>query len=364
MGYVAVKGGADAIQNAAHLAEFLRVKGGSEPLRPEQVRDQLRLLVDRVMGEGGLYAPDLAAVAIKQAEGDPYEAAFILRAYRSTVARRGDSVPVDTREMRVIRRISAAFKDIPGGQLLGPTRDYSIRLLNFDMAEESRDHVQAFKEAYLRDLPDERTAKLESFPHVADLLRAEGMLKMPGETERPFDITREPLSFPAPRSARLQAMARGEAGALVALAYSVQRGYGAIHPVVGELRVGYVPVQFQPFPGASPVEVGEVLVTEAQIISEHYAEGSDGLPQFQLGYGLTFGHNEPKAIAMGMLDRAMRDGGEAPGQSDEFVLFHTDGIESTGFTSHYKLPHYVTFQSALDRLRKARQEEEKARGAL
>ncbi len=364
MGYVAIKGGAGAITAAAGFAEYLRTKGGGDPLAVAQIRDQLRLAVDRVMGEGSLYAPDLAALALKQAEGDVAEAAFIIRAYRSTVPRRGVSLPVDTLEMNVIRRISAAFKDIPGGQILGPTRDYTVRLLNFELAGESPAHVQAFLDEYLKDLPAERRSHAHTFSHVVDLLRAEGLMAAPEGGPVPQDITRQPLTFPAPRPARLQAMARGETGALVCLAYSNQRGFGSIHPAVGELRVGYVPLCWEPVPGAGPVDLGDVLVTEVQVISEHYEAAAGGLPQFTLGYGLCFGHNESKAIAMAMLDRAMEQGGDAPSNSEEFVLYHTDGIESAGFTNHWKLPHYVTFQSALDRLRKARQKEGEPAAAL
>jgi alpha-D-ribose 1-methylphosphonate 5-triphosphate synthase subunit PhnI len=96
--------------------------------------------------------------------------------------------------------------------------------------------------------------------------------------------------------------------------------------------------------------VGEILVTEAEVIAR-MAEG-DGRPVFSLGYGLCFGHNETKAIAMAVLDRALSGAGrEAPSEDQEFVLTHVDGIESMGFCNHYKLPHYVTFQSELDRLR-------------
>ena len=36
--------------------------------------------------------------------------------------------------MVVERRISAIFKDLPGGQILGPTFDYTHRLLDFELA--------------------------------------------------------------------------------------------------------------------------------------------------------------------------------------------------------------------------------------
>jgi hypothetical protein len=58
---------------------------------------------------------------------------------------------------------------------------------------------------------------------------------------------------------------------------------------------------------------------------------------------------------MAVLDRAMRSDEPAMASEDqEFVLTHVDGIEFMGFCNHYKLPHYVTFQSDLDRLRQAR----------
>ena len=79
-----------------------------------------------------------------------------------------------------------------------------------------------------------------------------------------------------------------------------------------------------------------------------------------MGYGACFGHNETKAIAMAVLDRAIQHGdtkNEAtkhPSEDQEFVLMHIDGIDSMGFCNHYKMPHYVTFQSDLDRLRNTR----------
>jgi alpha-D-ribose 1-methylphosphonate 5-triphosphate synthase subunit PhnI len=152
-------------------------------------------------------------------------------------------------------------------------------------------------------------------------------------------------------------MARGETGGMLALAYSNMRGYGSVHPTVGELRVGYLPLLSRN-PYSKIVEtLGEVKVTECEIIA--HVETPDGNPRFTLGYGMCFGHNETKAISMAVLDRAIQaEEPEAPSEDEEFVLAHVDGIESMGFCNHFKLPHYVTFQSALDRLRKARHEHE------
>ena len=96
-----------------------------------QIREQMPLAVSRVMSEGSLYDPQLAALALKQAAGDAIEAVFLLRAYRTTLSRFGYTQPLDTGRMRLQRRISSTFKDVPGGQILGPTYDYTQRLLDF-----------------------------------------------------------------------------------------------------------------------------------------------------------------------------------------------------------------------------------------
>lgn len=355
MGYVAVKGGQDAILAAEELVEYYRVRGGSPPLQVEQIRDQQRLLVDRVMGEGALYSPSHAALALKQAEGDPLEAAFLLRAFRSTLPRTDESLPVESSRMEIIRRISAAFQDIPGGQFLGPTRDYAQRLLRFELREEDESHVRRFLDTYLDGIPMEPSEPPLQLPKLMDLLRREGLIHLPEERdEGPVDITREPLRFPAPRSARLQVLARGETGGMLALAYSSMRGYGDVHPTIGELRLGYLPLQIPHPETGEPIRIGRVLVTEAEVIAR-FGTGTDGMPQFTVGYGLCFGHNELKAISMAILDRAMNTRvARSPAEDEEFVLSHIDAVESAGFAAHYKLPHYVTFRSDLDRLHNAR----------
>lgn len=359
MAYVAVKGGRQAIEQACRLSEYKRLSGGSKPLAVEQIVDQLGYLVDRIMGEGSLYAPELAAVAIKQACGDTFEAAFILRAFRTTQPRLAYSLARDTSRMRVVRRISSAFKDIPGGQVLGRTDDYSLRLVNFDLFEDflpvNENGVgELLEAAKITDpLP-------ESFPKLVALLRREGLLEdSNGRGGQPVtDVTRESIRFPAGRSASLQTMSRGESGGLLCLAYSNMRGYGSVHPTIGELRVGYLPVDVAHPVTGQPYCIGEVLVTEAEVISKSYTE--DETPRMTLGYGLCYGHNETKAISMAVLDRAMQTKRPvSPSEDDEFVLSHIDGIESMGFCNHFKLPHYVTFQSALDRLRKTLDEDQR-----
>ena len=132
MAYVTVKGGERAIDNAhAWLAEERRGDNATPELSLAQIEGQLGRAVDRAMGEGSLYDRELAALAVKQAQGDLIEAAFLLRAYRTTLPRFAHSLPVDTAAMQIRRRVSAIFKDLPGGQVLGPTYDYTHRLLDF-----------------------------------------------------------------------------------------------------------------------------------------------------------------------------------------------------------------------------------------
>ena len=355
MGYVAIKGGETAIREAARAMEFLRTQGGGEPLPVDAVRDQLHLLTGRVLSEGGLYDPELAALALKQAAGDTLEAAFFLRAFRSTRARLAVTQAHDGAGMRLIRRISSAFKEIPGGQMLGPTPDYLQRLFRFEQLAEGGEAFRNLARRWLQDLPSPDLP--DTFPKVVDALRAEGLLPEPEEAASPaFDITREPLVFPVSRSAALATMTRAETGSMLAIAYSNMRGYGDIHPTVAELRVGYVPLMLpHPLTG-EPIEAGEVLVTECEVVAMYTASAEPGTkPMFTLGYGACFGHNEVKAISMAILDRALQKGmastPDNPSEDPEFVLLHIDGVDSMGFCTHYKMPHYVTFQSDMDRLR-------------
>jgi alpha-D-ribose 1-methylphosphonate 5-triphosphate synthase subunit PhnI len=355
MGYIAVKGGTEAIHNASELAEFYRVKGDTTPIDIKQIRAQMRLAIDKVMGEGGIYAPEYAAIALKQAEGDVFEAAFILRAFRTTLQRNYYSEIINTREMFVKRKISASFREIPGGQILGPTRDYTQRTLDTAKATETGMDIKAFLTGFDAKIDTKKLEGTSSFGKVIDLLKKEGLLKPVdmSEDHSLVDITREAVKFPAPRSARLQMMARAETGGLMALGYSSQRGFGSVHPTVGELRYGSIPVRVKDATGKSRY-IGKIEVTECEMVTGSKPGKKKTPPYFTIGYGLCFGHNETKVICMSTLDSAMRRPElGAPANDQEFVLYHTEGVEAMGFTNHLKLPHYVTFQSQLSNTRAA-----------
>ena len=438
--YVAVKGGEKAIRAAHALQEQKRRGDGRLPeLSVEQIGDQLSLAVDRVMTEGGIADRELAALALKQASGDNVEAIFLLRAYRTTLPRLAVSEPINTAEMRLERRISAVYKDIPGGQLLGPTYDYTHRLLDFtllangeapsvqqaDGEAEPTPHVFSLltqqglakteedrgtppdditrtppvypcsrssrlqqlmrgDEGYLLALAysthrlldftllangeapsvQQADGEAEPTPHVFSLLTQQGLAKT--EEDRgtpPDDITRTPPVYPCSRSSRLQQLMRGDEGYLLALAYSTQRGYGRNHPFAGEIRSGYVQVEIVPEELGFSVNIGELLLTECEMVNGFVAPQEEP-PHFTRGYGLTFGMSERKAMAMALVDRALQapDYDEeiaGPAQDEEFVLAHADNVEAAGFVSHLKLPHYVDFQAELALLKRLQRENER-----
>src|SRR5947208_11079063 len=190
--YVAVKGGERAIENAHRLlANARRGDRSVQEVTLDQISEQLGLAVDRVMSEGSLYDRELAALAIKQARGDLIEAIFLVRAFRAALPRFGASEPVDTGAMRVKRRVSSTFKDIPGGQILGPTFDYTHRLLDPTLAE-----------GFAPEAPAIGEASTAATPRVTDILGRDGLIEPSpaSDADAPVgDLTREPRSFPAAR---------------------------------------------------------------------------------------------------------------------------------------------------------------------
>ncbi|MBB3965094.1 carbon-phosphorus lyase complex subunit PhnI [Rhizobium metallidurans] len=356
--YVAVKGGEAAISNAHRLlADRRRGDRALPAIGIEQIVAQLTLAVDRVMAEASLYDRTLAALAVRQSRGDMIEAIFLLRAYRTTLPRFGYSQPIDTAQMKIERRVSATYKDLPGGQLLGPTFDYTHRLLDPSLLEDG-----PIEEPVLREAETGRVMR------VSEILAHEGLIEGDGEMPEDHeigDLTREPMEFPMSRDLRLQALARGDEGFLLALGYSTQRGYGRNHPFTGEIRIGEVEVEFDVPELGFAVSLGSIQVTECQMVNQ-FKGSSKVPPQFTRGYGLVFGQSERKAMSMSLVDRALRAGelGEditAPAQDEEFVISHADNVQSTGFVEHLKLPHYVDFQAELDLVRRMRNDFDAAR---
>ena len=377
--YVAVKGGERAIANAhALLAKQGRGDTSLPRLDYAAVAGQLGVLVARVMTEGSLYDPELAARAIVQAQGDVLEAITLVRSYRTTLPRFGYTLPVDTAGLPPQRRISATFKDLPGGQQLGATFDYTHRLFGSDARWQKAPSYRASEPKTSPGGATPRTPRevdpqaggtgqgkpeipaIPEMPRVTDLLGASALIEpdqVPGDGDPdPGDLTREPTIFPMTRAERLQALARSDEGFLLGLAYSTQRGYGDTHPFAGEIRVGELEVEFEAPELGFAVPLGRVELTECQMINQ-FKGTADTPAQFTRGYGLAFGRSERKAMSMSMVDRALRaaEFGErivAPAQDEEFVISHSDNVQATGFVEHLKLPHYVDFQAELGLVRR------------
>jgi alpha-D-ribose 1-methylphosphonate 5-triphosphate synthase subunit PhnI len=359
MAYVAARGGEHAIQQAEQL--FRSLNGAFDTAFVRAIEQCMPYLVDRVMGEASLYAPELAALALAQTGGDLYEAVLLLRGYRSTQPRLGYTELIDDAHTLTVRRISAAFKDIPGGQILGPTLDYSHRLLRTEMLDgEATNKAQgtghrAQGTDYDPAVADEEMSSTFSLlpftvPPVAAWQRDAGLLD-PLPAQEPVDpaaipdVTRDPVRFPAPRAHRLQSLARADTGGVLALGYASMRGYGLTHPTVNEVRLGYADVRIRhPITGVA-FSVGRMRVSQAEVVDTQ-------ADRLQLGFAATLGWNEVKTIAAAMLDHEMDKPTPHPAHTEDFVLYHTEPVEASGFCIHYKLPHYVTFASGLDALRR------------
>ena len=297
--YVAVKGGEAAIRNAHRLLADRRRGDRSVPaLRLDQIVEQLgarrrpgdeRRLALRpgTRGAGhraGARRPDRGDLPGARLSNHP--APLWLHA----AGRYG--------AMHAERRISATYKDLPGGQMLGPTFDYTHRLLDPD----------ACGGRWRCRSRNSETRRTEAMPRVSDILGGEGLIEADGDLPAGHvtgDITREPLEFPLERDARLQALSRGDEGFLLALAYSTQRGYARSHPFVGEIRIGEVELELDVPELGFPVTLGRIRVTECQMVNQ-FKGSAKAPPQFTRGYGLVFGQSERKAMAMSLCDRALR----------------------------------------------------------
>lgn len=400
--YVAVKGGEKAIKAAHDLLAKKRRGSHSKPaIDVAQIQDQLSLAVDRVMNEASVYDKELAALAIKQSSGDLVEAIFLLRAYRTTLSRFMIAEPIETNKMQIRRRISAIYKDVPGGQLLGPTYDYTHRLLDFKLlaesaqsestqneSAESTSHHASLAQSIVDSTAD---STVESTPHkhsaieeillnklteptretqdqdnpnyskVLDILEAQSLLNPAIDDHSvPPDITREPVIYPCNRQSRLQQLIRGDEGFLLALGYSTQRGYGRNHPFAGEIRTGNIEIEITPEELGFTISIGELEITECEMITG-FTSDNDTLPHFTQGYGLVFGSAERKAMSMAIVDRSLQtkeleEQVLGPAQDEEFVLAHLDNVDAAGFISHLKLPHYVDFQAELSLIRQMQNE--------
>jgi alpha-D-ribose 1-methylphosphonate 5-triphosphate synthase subunit PhnI len=373
MGYAAARGGLTAIRAAEDLVRLQRLVAPSSWLGTDQLIDRFRLAVDRVMSEGGLWSEELAASALRQSEGDPMEAAHLLRSYRATLPRFAYSHAVRPEDGQILRRIVPAFRNPPGPQLLGRTTDYTGRLLDLTDENEAREWAekQMARSSEVTDGTSDPRPPLTASDHTADpqsadtgtpsdprrpprlmnLLREMDLLvdRRTTDDPDPVDITRVPARPPAPRSARLAVMARAETGALMNLWYrNILGPDGYLHEItLGEVRHIRLPVTISHPHSGEPLTIGHIRATEVEAIEDLNGIEEDRT-KFDVGYGMCFGHNERKTIAMANLDIAChRDHGHS--SLEQSILLTTDGLDASGFLEHLKLPHYVTFRSMMER---------------
>ncbi len=341
MAYVATRGGERAIAQAERL--YREGLGPVDRNRVTAIARSLPWLVDRVMGEASLYEPELAALALAQTGGDLYESVLLLRAWRTTQPRLAIAQPVTQDRLFTLRRISAAFKDIPGGQILGPTLDYSHRILATGVLEDQPLSPAPVQKADHPAPPHH--------PSLAAWQKAQGLVADPPREEVAPDaipdLTREPLLFPAPRAHRLQSLARADSGGVLALGYSAMRGYGNAHPTVNELRLAEAELRVR-HPRGTVFSAGRVKISQAEVAAKN------GGTRIRLGYAATLGWNEVKVISAATLDLNAAGAAKGAPTEEEFFLYHTEPVEASGFCIHFKLPHYVTFQSSLDAMRDAK----------
>ena len=186
---------------------------------------------------------------------------------------------------------------MPGGQILGPTYDYTQRLLDFSL--------EAGREADA--LPPGEETLDSSMPRVTDLLAHEDLIdpELPPEGDpEPFDLTRQPLDFPptAPPACRTWRAPMKVSCCRWAIPRSGLWQYSSLRRRDPLRRAG----SGNAHRGTGfAVTVGEIEVTECQMVSQFSGNAQEG-PKFTRGYGLTFGYGERKAMSMALVDRALK----------------------------------------------------------
>ena len=252
--YVAVKGGERAIANAHRLARrgAPRRPGGAGAHARRRSTSSSALAVDRVMSEGSLLRP-----RARRARRSSRRAAICSR--RSSccapTARRcrgsASTRPIDTGAMTLRRRISATFKDVPGGQILGPTFDYTHRLLDFDAGAPSATAADARPRPDGRRRPPPATLPLDArLPRVIDLLDHEGLIEPeePDADDRAGGRShaRAARAFPPSATCGCRAWRAATRASCWRSATRRSAATAATIPFAGEIRLGEVAVELVP----------------------------------------------------------------------------------------------------------------------
>ena len=263
-----------------------------------QISEQLALAVDRVMTEGSLYDRELAALAIKQARGDLIEAIFLVRAFRATLPRFGATEPVDTGTMQVRRRISSTFKDIPGGQILGPTFDYTHRLLDPQLAEGFVPEEPATSRGV--DCGDAARHR-HPRPRRPDRAVAAGRGRRRRSATSPASRSAfPPIAICACKISRAPTKASCSRSA-------IRRSAATAATIPSPARSASARSRSSSWPrmSALPCRSARSTLTECQMVNQFKGSATEA-PCFTRGYGLAFGQSERKTMSMALVDRALR----------------------------------------------------------
>jgi alpha-D-ribose 1-methylphosphonate 5-triphosphate synthase subunit PhnI len=294
-------------------------------------------LQEQVCAEAGLWETTAARRALDQSRGDAAHAVSMLRVWAATQPHLQAS-PIDANDIAIVRRLSSAYPRIPGGQWLGVAPELMSRQLDWTDEPVATDSEPP-REDRASDAPSRATT-----PRVRDLIDAATIVPTPADGDGD-DPAQTVLMPPYSRADRLALLARGETGALVALAALILgRRQEA---VMVELTVGIAAIRVMHPRTGVPCAVAEVPITEVEVVLDSDVGGRPGLAT---GWGASLGTVERRAISLALLDGAMQADGELrePLTLDEqTVIAATDGPATHGFVEHLRLPHYASFAAYL-----------------
>lgn len=302
------------------------------------------VLEEQLCAEAGLWDTVAARRALHQSQGDLAAAVSMLRVWAATQPHVAPA-PVAAADVAIERRLSSAYPQVPGGQWLGAARDLKPRQLSWgDEAEPDSPPAPPSAPHGAGAAHDGEVPTRATTSRVRDLL---GGVRMVAEREDGdgADPATSVLTPPLSRASRLSVLARGETGALVALsALILGRRQEAI---LMELSVQTVTLRIPHPRSAIPCAVAEVPVTEAEVVLDADVAGAPGLAT---GWGATLGTVERRALALALIDAAMRADGDLQQPlvlDEQTVIAAGDGAATTGFVEHLRLPHYASFAAYL-----------------
>jgi alpha-D-ribose 1-methylphosphonate 5-triphosphate synthase subunit PhnI len=299
---------------------------------------QLPVLEDQVCAEAGLWAPDAARRAIVQAGGDVPRAVSLLKVWAATLPHL-DSCPVAEADIRIERRVSSAYQDIPGGQWLGYAPDLAPRILSWD--DDPVDVGDSEAVTPVQSIEADAPSRA-SVPRARDLLDGLALRPEPDDGDGLDPAAGMPVP-PLDRATRAGVLAGGETASLVTLA-SLILGRRR-EAVLAELTVNTVSVRVPHPRTGRPCVVAQLPVVEAEAIID---ADVDGAPGFAVGWGASMGSIERRAISLALIDGAIQADGELDESiplDEQTVVGATDGSANNGFVEHLRLPHYASFAS-------------------